>query len=174
MVIRSVADTPVNMIVAFVPEPENRSRTSPGGTPVNMNCPPPSMTVEMLVPTTATLTAAVAMVSKAGRAPIAAMPLTRPMITAPRDPSIVDEAVGDVLDESHAARHNASTARSAHALERWIMDASKRLSRLRRVTLSSTPLLFTRPAFAPVNELLDWNGRGAVKRNEARCRADGA
>src|SRR5262249_6132626 len=111
MVMRSVADTPVRVIVASIPEPENFRLTSPGGTPVSVNCPLPSTAVEMSVPTIVTVTLVAAIVLNTPGAVMAVeTPVTRPIITAPRDARLAEGAVGE-YDASDP--HPAAVAASA-------------------------------------------------------------
>src|SRR5262249_60841502 len=95
MVMRSVADTPVRVIVASIPEPENFRLTSPGGTPVSVNCPLPSTAVEMSVPTIVTVTLVAAIVLNTPGAVMAVeTPVTQPLKTPPHGRRPAGEPLG--------------------------------------------------------------------------------
>ena len=109
ILISSCALTPEIAILALVPWPLNSSCAFLGGTPVRVNCPCPSVVVEMLVPVIFTVSDEVASVPKVldvsrvlfalavSRATIGAdAPLTRRMMTAPDVPAPpADGAVGE-------------------------------------------------------------------------------
>src|SRR5262245_9716618 len=91
---------------ALTPEPLKLMVTVPGGTPVSVNCPRPSTSVEMLVPamlTRSEVPARGAMTSVlAAVAAVRLLPLTRPVITAPLEEPPRPEGPVGVSDDDES------------------------------------------------------------------------